>query len=167
MSLEARQAVGGCFVVEIDDGQKVRRLLARNMVTDAGLNSVLDVYFRAQTQLTAWYVGLISGTGSTGLAATDTMGSHAGWTEATGYSESTRQQWSPPAASSGVVLNTSPLTFTANATGTIRGVFLASNSTKGGTTGTLHSHALFDEGPQALVSGNVVRVYYQAVLARR
>jgi len=56
---------------------------ADNAATDEGLNSVLNVYFHAATQISTWYIGLITGTGT--LAAADTLASHAGWTEGTDY----------------------------------------------------------------------------------
>ena len=49
--------------------------LFHNLTTTEGVNSLGNVYFRAQTQITAWYVGLKqAGT----IAAGDTAASHAG-----------------------------------------------------------------------------------------
>ena len=64
-----------------------------NIVTTAGLNDVIDVYLRNQTQTATWYVGLTDGTPT--VAAGDTMASHAGWTEVTAYSESVRANPDP------------------------------------------------------------------------
>ena len=49
-----------------------------------------------------------------------------------------------------------------NASTTIKGCFLVSNSTKGGTTGTLYSAGLFTGGDQPVVSGNTLTVSYTA-----
>lgn len=118
-----------------------------NGITNIGRNSVLDVYFRNQTQLPNWYVGLIQDGGYTGLAAGDTMASHAGWTEFTGYDEATRVAWSPGAASSQSITNATAMTFTINTGDTLKGIFVNSVSTKSGTTGTLWSTALFSSDP--------------------
>ena len=50
----------------------------------------------------SWFVGHISLTSFTALAAADTMASHTGWTEFTGYSQSTRVAWASGAAASQV-----------------------------------------------------------------
>ncbi len=96
-----------------------------------------------QVASTSWYIGLISNSGYSALAAGDTMSSHSGWTEATGYTQSTRVAWGPGASSSQTTTNASPATFDMNATATIKGIFVNSNSTKSGTTGTLWATGLF------------------------
>ena len=115
-----------------------------NTIVTVGKNSLFDVYFRAQTQLTAWYTGLVDNSGWTAFDVADTMSSHAGWTEFhTGYSQSTRVQWSPAAASAGSVSNSTPMQFDITATATLKGIFVCSVSTKNTTTGTLWSAAAF------------------------
>ncbi|HUR53503.1 MAG TPA: hypothetical protein VMZ71_05210, partial [Gemmataceae bacterium] len=75
-----------------------------------------------------------------------------------------RQTWTPAAASGGVVVNSTVVTFTnGGATGSIQGMFLASNSTKGGTTGTLYSTAV-EASPRSLAAGATFQVYYQVTL---
>lgn len=115
------------FVDEID-----------NLVTNVGLNLILDVAIGAVAKPAAYYVG-VKNAGA--VAAGDTMSSHAGWTENQNYSEANRPTYSPGSAASQAISNTSSLaTFTFNTNGqTIAGVFLATNNTKGGTTGTLVS----------------------------
>lgn len=102
-----------------------------------GINEFLDSTLHGSSQNATWYVGLISNSGFTGLAAADTMSSHAGWTEATGYSESTRPEWTEGAAANGAITATAPAVFSFTSTQVIIGAFLVSNSTKGGTTGNL------------------------------
>lgn len=116
-----------------------------NDITNQGKNSLFEVYFHDGTQIAAasWYVGLISNSGYSALAAADTMASHAGWAEFTGYSQATRVAWGPGTAASQSITNASPATFDINASGTVKGVFIVSQSTKGGTTGTLWATALF------------------------
>jgi hypothetical protein len=43
---------------------------------------------------------------------------------------------------------------------TVKGLFLISDSTKGGTTGTLFSTAAFTGGTQAVNSGDTLKVTY-------
>jgi hypothetical protein len=116
-----------------------------NDITNEGKNTILDVMFKDGTQIasTSWYLGLISNSGYSALAAGDTMSSHTGWTEFTGYSQSTRVAWGPGAASGQSTTNATPATFDINATGTLKGIFVTSNSTKSGTTGKLWATGLF------------------------
>jgi hypothetical protein len=116
-----------------------------NDITNEGKNTILDVMFHDGSQIasTSWFIGLISNSGYSALAAADTMASHSGWTEFTGYSQSTRVAWGPGAASSQSTTNASPATFDINASGTLKGIFVPSNSTKSGTTGKLWATGLF------------------------
>lgn len=112
-----------------------------NGLTTQGKNSWLDIMFRAQTQITAWYLGLVNNVGWTAFADADVMSSHAGWSEFVDYNESARPQWTPAAASGGIISNASTVNFTINANGNLKGLFAVSNSTKNGTTGTLWATA--------------------------
>ena len=128
-----------------------------NIVTTAGLNDVIDVYLRNQTQTATWYVGLTDGTPT--VAAGDTLASKA-WTEVTAYSESVRETLTLAAASSGSSSNTaSKASYSVNADSTtIGGAFIASDSTKGGTSGTLFSVAAFTGGNKAADDGDTLEV---------
>lgn len=132
-----------------------------NGITTAGINNLFNVYFGATSKAAAWYMGLIASSGYSALAAADTMSSHAGWTEETSnYSQATRPQWTPASASGGSVSNSSSVDFTITGTVTVKGIFLADNSTKSGTTGTLWATALFTSGDQVLVNGQTLKVTY-------
>lgn len=129
-----------------------------NGITDVGIHYLLEAGFRDGAKITAWYAGLIDNAGYTGVAAGDTMSSHTGWTEiSTQYDEATRQTLSFGAAASRAI--TASVSFTMNDTKTIKGIFVTSVNTKGGTTGTLWSTALFSS-PPGLVSGNVLTANY-------
>ncbi len=107
------------------------------MVVTIGRNLLLDTLMA-----TTFYVGLIDSASFTGYSSADTMGSHAGWIEAVGYSEGVRQTYSVVAASGGSVTNSgSKAVFTILTTTTIRGVFLTTGSAKSGTAGTLYGVA--------------------------
>ena len=59
-----------------------------NLVTNVGLDDILDKYLKGSAYTAAFYVGLTDGTPT--VAAGDTMASHAGWVEVTAYSEANR-----------------------------------------------------------------------------
>ena len=132
-----------------------------NDITNQGKNSLFEIMFHDGTQIasSSWFIGLISNSGYSALAAGDTMSSHSGWTEFTGYSQSTRVAWGPGAAASQSITNSSPATFDINSSGTVKGIFVVSNSTKGGTTGTLWSTALFT-ADVPVANGDQLRVTY-------
>lgn len=151
--------VNPVIVEHYRDGQLLSREQTHNGITTEGKNSLLDIMFRAQTQLTAWYFGLIDNAGFTALAAADTMASHSGWTESVAYSDSTRQQWSPDAAASGAITNSTAVTFNINATATLYGMFITSNSTKNGTTGKLWATAAFS-ATKSVINGDQIKLTY-------
>lgn len=132
-----------------------------NDITNQGKNSLFEIMFHDGTQIAnaSWFIGLISNSGYSALAAADTMASHAGWTEFTGYSQGTRVAWGAGAAASQSITNASPATFDITSTGTVKGIFVPSNSTKGGTTGTLWSTALFT-ADVPVANGDQLRVTY-------
>ena len=81
------------------DGSIAWREEYDNMTTNAGLDHQIGVELVGTTQITAWFAGLIYSTGYSGIAASDTSGSHSGWTESTAYTESLRQTWTPGSVS--------------------------------------------------------------------
>lgn len=134
-----------------------------NGITDEGIEYLLEVGFRSDAgmpvaQIAPWYAGLIDNAGFTGVAASDVMNSHTGWAEChTQYDETDRQTLAFGAVASRAI--TASVSFTFNATKTIQGIFVTDDNTKGGTTGTLWSTALFST-PPGLVSGNVLTANY-------
>ena len=81
--------VTGKFIVECRDAEGNLRWADGfpNLVVTTGKNDLLNKYFLGSAYTAAFYVGL-KGTGT--IAAGDTMASHAGWSEITGYSNATR-----------------------------------------------------------------------------
>lgn len=130
-----------------------------NGITTAGKNALLDIMFRNQTQLASWYFGLVDNAGFTAFADADTMSSHSGWTESTAYSDANRVQWSPDAAASASISNATPATVNINATATLKGGFIASNNTKGGTSGTLWATVAFASTVD-VVNGDQLKLTY-------
>lgn len=132
-------------------GHVQARILSCNLVTTAGLNHTLT----ATLPNGSWYVGQ-KGTGT--VSASDTMASHAGWSELTTYTQSTRLALTLSTPSGGSANNSaSPAIFTAPTGGlTFYGWLVANNSTKGGTTGTLYSAANHSSS-QAITAGSALR----------
>lgn len=158
--LESLFTPKGKFHVEhIRNGKLLATYDFPNGITNEGKNTIFDVMFNTGTQITTWYIGLISLSGYSALADADTLASHAGWTEFTGYSQANRVTWGSGASASQVVTNATPATFSMNATGTVKGIFIASNNTKGGTTGKLWATALFTADVPVL-SGDELKITY-------
>lgn len=157
----------GHYVLECRDaaGNVKWRDDIENLVTTAGKNDALDKYLAGSSYTAAWYLGLISATSyTTGPVVGDTMSSHGGWTEDQNYSQAARPTAAFAAASGGSKALSSALTFSINATTTIKGCFLTTISTKGGTTGTLYSAGTFTGGDKAVASGDTLSVSYSASL---
>lgn len=150
----------GRFIWEIADrgGVVVAHGAMNNTITTAGLNANLDGEYG-----TGWFLGLVDASGFTAFAAADTMASHAGWTEFTSYDESTRPAWDTSAAAAGKVINATSADFTINAAGTLKGLFVATDSTKSGTTGTLWSTAPFSVSQPVFIGQNF-RLYYELTI---
>jgi len=121
------------FVCRDKDGREKWRETTHNLVVTTGLNDVLDKYYRGSSYSAAHYLGL-KGAGT--IAAGDTMASHAGWSEVTAYDEATRNALTFASPSGGSSAATG-VTFTMSGTATVAGAFISTNSTKGGSTGTL------------------------------
>lgn len=152
---------GKLHVEHVRDGNVIGTYDFPNDITNEGKNLLFEVMFHDGTAIasSAWSIGLISNSGYSALAAGDTMASHSGWTEATGYNQSTRVAWGAGAAASQSITNASPATFDLNATATIKGIFITSQNTKSGTTGKLWATALFS-ADVPVSSGDQLRVTY-------
>ena len=166
-------SAAGVYKIQCRDAQGNLKWeeLADNLVVNGGLQDMNAKYFTGTTYTATWYLGLITGPGSgVSIAAGDTMASHAGWTESSAYSQSTRPTCTfgtPTTANPSVATNSaSQASFSMNATVTIAGAFLTSNNTKGGSTGTLYSAAKFTTpGDRSVVSGDTLSVTYTLSLA--
>lgn len=139
-----------------------------NLVVNGGLQNMSQTYFNGAAYTAAWYLGLYGAGASNNPAAGDTMGSHAGWTEFTGYSAATRPAAVFAAATTAnpsVTTNAaSPALLTINVTGPeiIGGAFLCSDSTKGGSAGVLFSAADFlTPGDRTVYLGDVLQLFYE------
>jgi hypothetical protein len=130
-----------------------------NGIVDEGLNHILETQFNGGTPITAWYIGLVNNASFSAFANADVMNSHAGWLETALYDEATRPEWTAGTAAARAITNAAVVDFSINATVTIRGIFITSNSTKSGTTGILWSTAAFASNVSAN-NGDTLKVTY-------
>lgn len=170
-SEETARAMGKYFFECYDkDGNLKWTAESKNLVVNVGLQYMAGTSLDGSTaRITTWYIGLYGAGASSTPAASDTMSSHAGWTENTTYSNATR-----PAATFAVATTANPsvvtntankASYNINGTTTIGGAFLTSDNTKGGTTGTLFSASDFTGGDRAVVNGDTLQVTYQFSLS--
>ena len=131
-----------------------------NMVVDEGLSDVLDVYFDAGTQDTAWFVGLTDATPV--FANADTMISST-WAEETGYT-GTRPAFD--LSSNGVTGSGGSVSlsnsgnvavFAITGTATIGGAFLTSD-TSANSGALLYGGDAFTGGNKAVGNGDTLNV---------
>jgi len=156
---------GGVFTVTCydKDGNLKWEEKNHNLVVNEGLQDMNTKYFKGSSYTAAWYIGLVTGPASgTTFAASDTLASHAGWTENTNYSGNRKAVTFGTAttADPSVIDNSaSPASFTMNASATIAGAFLCSVSS--GTSGVLFSASDFQSpGDRSVVNGDVLNVTY-------
>jgi len=152
---------GGKFQMEhYRDGKLMGKYPCPNGIVDVGMNLLLNVMFHNTPSPSAtWYLGLVNNSGFSAFANADTMASHSGWTEFTAYDEANRVAWAEDAAASRSISNTTSSDFTINATGTLKGIFVVDQNTKGGTTGTLWSTAAFATLVN-VVDNDVIKITY-------
>lgn len=162
-AIELIQAPHFEFHVECldENGDLKWEVRIRNLVTRVGAADMLDKYFAGSAYTAAWYLGLIGATSYTsGPAKTDTSASHGGWTESTAYSQGARPTLAFNAAGTGSdnvdKAASSASTFSINGSDTIKGCFVITNSTKGGSTGTLYSAGTFTD--RIVVNGDTLNV---------
>lgn len=158
-------------------GKRIDEWQFPNGVTNEGKNFLLNVMFHGTTAKATWYLGLISGSGYTALAAGDTYANidqaGNGWDEFASYTDPanadsavTRPEWTEGAASGQSITNSSVVVFDITGSGTVKGLFLAGGSdaqTKSDhTTGTniLWATALFSGGDVTVASSDQLKVSY-------
>lgn len=132
-----------------------------NIVTNQGLNSILDIMFHGSTQITTWYVAPVE----TDTTAADTM-TYAvpSYTEWDGYTEAARQAYVEAAASSQSITNSAnKATFTSSETKTLYGAALVGGGTDAATMsdtaggGTLFCYSKFSSS-KAVESGDTFKI---------
>lgn len=134
--------------------------ITHNLIVGQGLNHLVGVVLKGDTQITNWYVALFSGdvTVQGSWTASNFAGNATEWTA---YDESTRRAWTGGSVSSGAVDSfSSKASFTASSDGqTVRGAALISGSAKGGTSGVLLGATRFPSS-KSLDTGEILDVGY-------
>lgn len=174
VATKQRGKIGGVFTAEIWRPTKNSRsgginyelidvLKSHNIITNEGLDAILDIMLHASTQITTWYC-VMSET-NTSPAAGMTYATPS-FTETTAYDEANRPEYNEAAASSQSITNSAnKAQFTMNATKTLYGAALVGGgtgaSTKGDTAGggTLLCYALFASS-RGVVDDDVVNLTY-------
>lgn len=155
------------------DGKLKWRDTIENVVATVGKNLMLDTAFAgAAYTVTGPYMGLISSTSYTTVAAGDTMTSHSGWLEAGGSNAPTysgnRKTAVWAASSAGSIALSAALSFAITGTGTVKGAFLVygsgASATKDNTGGVLWSAGTFTTGDKAVVNGDTLNCNYSSSL---
>ena len=165
----------GRYVIECvgADGHVKWRETIDNVVCTVGKNLMLDTALAGSGYTVAGpYMGLISSTSYTAVAAGDTMTSHAGWLEAGGTNAPTysgnRKTAAWSAAASGAKALSAALGYAVTSTGTVKGAFLVygsgASATKDDTGGVLWSAGTFTTGDKAVVNGDTLNVSYSTSL---
>lgn len=152
--------VGGVYHGVIKRGDKIiDEWEDHNLVVNQGLNSLLNVMFNGATQIGTWYVGIFEGNYTPVSSVTAaTIASAA--TETTAYTAATRPEYVEAASSAQSTTNSaSRASFVFNASKTIYGAFLISDSTKSGTSGTLFSAARFGTSKSVVTDDELLLTY--------
>ena len=135
-----------------------------NLIVDEGLNSILNTELGGATAKPTWYLGVFEGN-YTPLAAVTAATITAASTESTAYAAATRVEWVEVASTAKSITNSaSRASFVFNATKTIYGAFLVSESAKSAVTGTLFS-ALRFANAKAVESGDELLITYTVTAA--
>ena len=144
------------------DGKLIDTWENGNIVTNEGLDAILDIMFHGSAQITPWYIALFEDNHTP--AAGDTY-AVPGYTESTAYSEANRVVYNEAAASSQSITNSAnKASFSINATKTIYGAALVGGGTnpsvKSDTAsgGTLFNSSQFSGGAKSVENGDTLKV---------
>jgi len=160
----------GVFDIEVKDklGNLISRSRAENIITDEGLNSILNVFFHADTQITAWYCVIFE---DDVTPDGDTTYAVPVFTEWEAYEEATRPAYVEAESTAKSITNSaSKASFEANATKTLYGAALVGGgsapTTKGNVAGggTMPCAGKF-AASQPVVDDNVVNLTYTVTAA--
>jgi len=165
MEANIKARIGGKFILECRDKEGRLKWIeeAHNIITNEGLDALLDIMLHDSTQITTWYCVIVES--DTEPAAAMTYATPT-YTESTAYDEETRPEYEEAASSSQSITNSAnKAQFTMNATKTIYGAALVGGgsvpSTKGNTAGggTLFCYAKLGSS-RSVVDDDVLNLTY-------
>jgi hypothetical protein len=132
------------------DGRLKWRETVRNVVCTAGKTDIIDKYLKGASYTAAWYI-ILAGAGT--KSASDTLASHAGWTEQTPYAGNRPAiTWGTTSAGS----NTSTaVSIAITGTATVAGAGCCTVNT--GTSGVLYNVSDFSAS-RSVLSGDTLNV---------
>lgn len=157
--LTMAQRLGGTFYFKARsaDGLLLAEGSGDNIVTSQGINYAIGAALLNATPDATWFVGLTNG--NPGVAAANTLASHAGWVENTSYNEASRPAWTGVAGTLLATNVAAPAIFTVASGGsTFGGAFLCGVTS--GTAGTLYSVAAFNAGNIVLPEASTLEITY-------
>lgn len=133
-----------------------------NLVTDVGINDILDKYLKGSAY-TQTIMMFLKGAGA--AAAGDTMASHAAWSEVGGANNPTytgNRKTVTMSAASSKSSNSGTQAFAMTSSGNVAGCAIVNggSSTKDNTTGTLVAAGDFSGGTVAVINGTTLNVVW-------
>ncbi len=138
------------FVCTGPDGAVKWRERVHNVVCTAGKTDIIDKYLKGSAYTAAWYL-ILAGAGT--KSASDTLASHAGWTEATPYAGNRPAiTWG---STSGGSNTSSAVSISINATATVAGAGCC--TVNSGTSGVLYNVSDF-AASRNVASGDTLNV---------
>jgi hypothetical protein len=144
-------------------GKIISKTECHNIITDEGLNRMLNVFLDETTQTATWYCGLFENDFTPDGDETYDV---PAFTESTSYDEAARPAYVPAASTAKSTANKA--VFTASATKTFYGAFLTSVATKGdhasGANNVLFCAGKFTTA-QPVIDGNVCNLTYTVTAA--
>ena len=154
--------IGGVLTIEqFRNGQFIGISKGHNIVTNEGLDRILNVMFNGGTQTATWYVAIFE-SNTTPLAAHNY--DVPGYTESTAYTFATRPEYVEATSSAQSITNSAnKAVFTMNDTKTIYGGSIVSLNTKGDHTGgannVLYSSVILGTA-RSVISGDILNATY-------
>lgn len=142
----------------------------KNLIVAEGIGAILNVALGATAKYAGFYLAPYSGAinpASNWTAANFTATATEVTSTSEGFSETTRPQWTPAAASGGTITNNASkaaFTIVATSSVTFQGAALLTNSARGGTTGVLINAIRFTN-PEVLNNGASWELGWSCTLA--
>lgn len=162
----AQAEIRGEYVHDVN-GQDER--IDPNLIVDQGLTHMLSVEFGSATQITSWYLSLFAGSvvPAANLTAANYASTQSEITSSVeGYSETTRQAFTPGSAAAAAIDNLAAkaaFTIVTASQLNVTGAALLSNNVKGSTAGVLASASKFSS-TRVLSNTDVFNCGYRVTL---